>query len=316
MLRSLTQPLRARHVHALGDHQLRLRALHVVPVGPRVSGGQHRGPPAAQPSRVSSSRSAVSASWMSSATSNVLGGAPRQRGEAAELVHPQAVGDALVVDRRERAAPAGDAGEACIARRRGLLGPLLQHDGLRSRDPVEPARRHRAVGRADPLADRHERVVPGEHVVQVELAPHLAEARVDVEVDAQAHALPSPPGRRRSRSRSAAAPRRPPRGRAQRGSSRASEPRRRATRPSGPRGRSAPSPRRDTGRSRDSSGVHGRPLASTHMSGSSRSSEQRRRSRGAGTRAGTAGRPRCALHCPGAARPSRRPGSCSSSSDH
>ena len=44
-------------------------------------------------------------------------------------------------------------------------------------------------GLPDPLADRHERVVAGERVVQVERPPHLPEAGVDVEVGAQRHPL-------------------------------------------------------------------------------------------------------------------------------
>ena len=111
MLRSLNQPLRALHVHVLGDHELGLRALHVVAVAPRVAGHRAR-VGQRQPSARSSSRSrGLGRVDVERHLEAARRRASRQLGELAELVHAQAVGLALVLDRAERPAPARDAGE-------------------------------------------------------------------------------------------------------------------------------------------------------------------------------------------------------------
>ena len=222
MLRSLNQPLRLATYMFLATISSALRALHVVAVGPRIAPPPARGRPDASRSSAAArgprSRPRGCRAPPRGAPACARGSSAKRRNSCTRspYVTPSysigAKGPRQLATRREAAVGAGRRAPAPATRSSttgcGVVIQSSPHVGI-----VQS-------GLPDPLADRHERVVAREGVVQVERPPHLPEAGVDVEIRAQRHPLEHTLlRRRRSRSRSAAARPCPPPGRGPRRSS-------------------------------------------------------------------------------------------------
>src|SRR6516225_5363903 len=93
-------------------------------------------------------------------------------------MHPRSVCPIAILQWTVPAPPCRDAGERLTFL---ACGPVVEHDRLRRCLPGSTAQRHLTIRLPDVLSDRHEIVVPGQHIRQSQFLPDLAVAGVDVE---------------------------------------------------------------------------------------------------------------------------------------